>query len=78
MITKLYYFFGLTKIPHTNIVKSNNNEYVSITFGNSVILNKLMDFIRKNNIPAIHRKLDKILNSRKYQEYIKKEGGLIV
>ena len=78
MITKLYYFFGLTKIPHTNIVKSNNNEYVSITFGNSVILNKLMDFIRKNNIPAIHRKWDKILNSRKYQEYIKKEGGLIV
>ena len=69
MVEKLYTFFNVTKIPHTITVKDKDREYVEIVFGNSIVLNGLMDFIQQHNLPVIRRKWNKILFSKKYKKH---------
>ena len=74
MTKELYTFFGVDKIPHATNVKANNKEYTQIVFGNSIVLNGLMNFIQQQHLVVMNRKWDKILFSKKYQEYIKIKG----
>lgn len=49
--------------------KLKDREYVEIVFGNSIVLNGLMDFIQHHNLPVIRRKWNKILFSKKYKKH---------
>lgn len=74
MGSRLYNFFNVNKIPHAVTIKSQDKEYTQITFGNSIVLNGLVNFIQEHNLPVMQRKWDKILTSRKYQENIELKG----
>ena len=73
MVNRIYNFFNVENAPSAILSNGKNDKYAVINFGNSEVLNQLMKFIQENHIPAMHRKWDKILNSRKYKEYTHKK-----
>lgn len=52
----------VNKICHTNspLGKVTNNGYYRVNISNSIILNKLKEFVIKNNLPVLSRKWDLI------------------
>lgn len=57
----LYQYFNENSIPHTYIVTQPQGVYVAVTWGNKNILKGLAEFIVKNNIPALERKWEGLI-----------------
>lgn len=56
----LYAYFNILKYPKNCFVQQKQGTYASVSFGNQIVIKGLYDFIKKNNIPCLKRKWNKI------------------
>lgn len=61
----LYNYFNKKNIPQTSNISQPQGTYAQIVWGNKDVINGLVDFIIKNNIPVSERKWGKLIKERR-------------
>lgn len=61
MTEQVYGYFHINRCPNAILVKQNDKQYATVTWGNKAVIDGLSSFVKENNIPAMSRKWVKLL-----------------